>query len=420
MQNRAFNSIKLVSLSAALLLGASLLTQSFAASEIRIQRYDKDGNVVGVDRARNSVPTGAQAGKSDGQDNGIEPDSILAAGPAHQIKTAARALGLSVTGIDTLSALDLTVAGLKVPRGQTADDVLAAIQKHAPGLTSDYNHLFVEAVGKTDTPRGFMGWPRSTAQCGTGARIGMIDGSVDAAHPAFEGRDLVAISFIGNRHDPGSHDHGTAVASILIGGPDWGGILPGARLYAANIFYEKKSGKRAASARALTKALNWLLDSDVQVINLSISGPDNAVIRKIVEAAARRSIVMVAAAGNGGRKAAPAYPAAYDETIAVTALNHDAKIYTAANQGPYIDFAMPGVRVWAAVPGGGRYQNGTSFAAPFVTALAAAEMANGAEGSPASLRKLLIPNTVDLGQPGKDSIFGHGFIKQPPRCFAMR
>lgn len=420
MQNRTMNAGKLACLSGVLLFGASLFAQSFAASEIRIQQYDSNGNVIGVDRIKNSTATRAKTQKDSGHDYGIEPDGILVAGSTHQIKTAARGLGVTITGFENLTALDITVAELQVPKGRNAGEVLAALQQSAPGLTSDYNHLFAEAVGKTDTPRGFMGWPRSTAQCGTGALIGMIDGSVDASHPAFEGRNLVAKSFIGNRHNPGSHDHGTAVASILVGGPDWGGILPGARLFAANIFYEKKDGTRAASARALTKALNWLLDSKIQVINLSIAGPDNTVIRKIVEAAARRGIVMVAAAGNGGRKAAPAYPAAYDETIAVTALNHDAKIYTAANQGAYIDFAMPGVKVWTAVPGGGSYQNGTSFAAPFVTALAAAEVANGAPGSPASLRKLLIPNTVDLGSPGKDPTFGHGFIKQPPRCFAMK
>ncbi|MEQ9199640.1 MAG: S8 family serine peptidase, partial [Rhodospirillales bacterium] len=311
MQNRTIQLMKPVLLSSALLLGLALSAQSFAASEIRIQRYDSNGNVIGVDRAGTAGTTGTTARRDNGPDIGIEPQGVLVAGSASQIRSAVQALGFAVTGSDELPRLDITVAEIAVPGNRTARDVLAVLRQKAPGLISDYNHLFAEAVGSVDSPRSFMGWPRSTAQCGAGTLIGMIDGSVDATHPAFKSSDLVVESFIGNRHNPGSHDHGTAVASILVGGPDWGGILPGAKLFAANIFYEKQDGKRAASARALTQSLNWLLDNRVQVINLSIAGPDNAVIRKIVEAAARRGIVMVAAAGNGGRSAAPAFPAAY-------------------------------------------------------------------------------------------------------------
>ncbi len=83
-------------------------------------------------------------------------------------------------------------------------------------------------------------------------------------------------------------------------------------------------------------------------------------------------MVIVAAAGNGGPKAAPAYPAAYNDVIAVTAIDRAKRAYRRAGRGEHIDLAAPGVDVWtaASVPGA-RAKTGTSFATPFVTAAVA-------------------------------------------------
>lgn len=400
-----------------------------ADSETWILRYDGKGKVVGItnsdgqsgSRTTGSGPSGDGGSTIDGtgrEQPAFETGEILVAGPSHEIKLAARQLQLQILDLVELGSLGIAMARYNVPGNMEIKNLLPRIQRIAPSLIADYNHLYYEMAGSQDMARGYMGWPRSTSQCGTGVRIGMIDGSVDAKHQSLKGRKVTVRSFIGDRHNPGSHDHGTAVASILVGSPDWGGLLPGAQLFAANIFYEKQNGSRAASAQALVRALNWLVDQNVQVINLSIAGGDNKVLKRIVDTANGNGIVVIAAAGNGGMKAAPAYPAAYSTTIAVTALNHEAKVYVHANRGEYIDFAMPGVRIWTAVPGGGKYQDGTSFAAPFVTALAAAEIARNGKLDSTRIREILKPAAVDLGSPGKDPVFGYGLIKTPPTCFA--
>jgi subtilisin family serine protease len=414
----------------ACLLGSmAAVTSSWADSEVWILRYDDKGKVVGVSRS-----DGSSGGKHSGVSRGgatestidgarraqpaFEPGEVLVAGPTHEIKLAARQLQLDLLDLVELGTLGIAMGRYNVPGNIEIKDLLNRIQRVAPSLIADHNHLYYEMAGSQDMARGYMGWPRSTNQCGAGVSIGMIDGAVDAKHPSLRGRKVSVRSFIGSRHNPGSHDHGTAVASILVGNPDWGGLLPGAQLYAANIFYEKQNGSRAASAQALVRALNWLVEKQVQVINLSIAGRDNKVLKRIVDTANRHGIVVIAAAGNGGKKAAPAFPAAYETTIAVTALNHDAKVYVHANRGEYIDFAMPGVRLWTAVPGGGRYQDGTSFAAPFVTAVAAGEISRNGRIDSLRLREILRPTAVDLGSPGKDPVFGYGLIKTPPTCFA--
>jgi len=102
--------------------------------------------------------------------------------------------------------------------------------------------------------------------------------------------------------------------------------------------------------------------------------------------------------------------------ISVTAIDAGYLVYNAANQGSYIDFAAPGVSLWTVTPGGGKYQSGTSFAAPFVTAMTALLVAGGSRTDPEVLRDTLRRYAIDLGQPGKDSVFGWGLVRARPPC----
>ena len=127
-------------------------------------------------------------------------------------------------------------------------------------------------------------------------------------------------------------------------------------------------------------------------------------------------LMLVAAAGNGGSATEPAYPAAYQDVIAVTAVSAERTVYAYANRGPYIDFAAPGVRLWTAVPGGGRFQSGTSFAAPYVTSMVALTLAGGAERTVEAVRSRLRQDALDLGAPGRDDVFGWGLVRMWPVC----
>ncbi len=75
-----------------------------------------------------------------------------------------------------------------------------------------------------------------------------------------------------------------------------------------------------------------------------------------------------------------------------------------------------GVGLWTAVPEGGRYQSGTSFAVPYVAAQIAVETARGTARGPDALRALLRRRAIDLGAPGKDEVYGWGFIGDAPSC----
>jgi subtilisin family serine protease len=248
----------------------------------------------------------------------------------------------------------------------------------------------------------------------------MIDAAIDGTHPALQGVDLKYQSFATPGRRPGPAEHGTAIAALLAGRPDasrgWGGLLPGAHVAAAAIFEVDEQGKSIATARALLQAVEWMAEQGVKIVNLSMAGPDNGIVRLATERALQQGLMLVAAAGNGASATEWAYPAAYQDVIAVTAVSAERTVYAYANRGPYIDFAAPGVRLWTAVPGGGRFQSGTSFAAPYVTSMVALTLAGGAERTVEAVRSRLRRDAVDLGAPGRDDVFGWGLVRMQPAC----
>ena len=155
----------------------------------------------------------------------------------------------------------------------------------------------------------------------------------------------------------------------------------------------------------------------VQVTNMSLSGPANALLEQLVRRLAERGMVIVAAAGNEGPKAGPAYPAAYADVIAVTAVDRMKRPYRRAGRGEHIDLSAPGVDIWtAASVSGARPKTGTSFAAPFVTA-AAALMKSANDGTTAAeIHDALGKSAEDLGAPGKDVVFGWGLLNTRAAC----
>ena len=85
---------------------------------------------------------------------------------------------------------------------------------------------------------------------------------------------------------------------------------------------------------------------------MSLVGPKDDLVHDRISDMARKGVVFVAAAGNGGPDAAAGYPAAYEEVIAVTAVDRKGGNYDHANRGTYIDVAAPGVQIRTALPGG--------------------------------------------------------------------
>ncbi len=429
--------MKILSVAIGLVLFTTGASIALAQSSTSILRYDKNGNVIGKTENQAKPPTPAATpqetrkrlpttrdepgtGAADTDVEDYEPGEVVIVDPPSGFLRTMVRDGYALIERIRLDALDMIVVRLRTPADVTVEQALASIRARYPTVVSGANqHLNPGAGQPGDYGRKVFGWGEVSRSCGTGLRIGIIDTMIDLKHPALRDRDIARQSFLAAKDKPGVSDHGTGVAAILIGNDSnghWKGLLPGASLYAANIFSARPDGTIKASLGSMMKALDWLVAKKVQVVNISLAGSENKVLSLLMERATAKGLVVVAAAGNGGASAKPAYPAAHPKVLAVTAIDQQLAAYGHANQGDYIDFAAPGVGLWTAANGGGTLQSGTSFAAPFITGAVALELADGAKPDPMTLRAVLRELTQDLGAPGRDAIFGWGLVRMRPKC----
>ena len=309
------------------------------------------------------------------------------------------------------------IARVALPAGVTVEAARIRITGIVPAALVEPNHLYrpVEMPCLPGNCPAFemIGWQVPPDECGVATTVGMIDTRINVEHPALSGRAIEVVSVVDGADRESAAMHGTAIAALLVGdgAGRTPGLLPRSRLVAVEAFHRDIVGD-AADVFKIVRALDALQVRGVAVANLSFAGPPNALLEVAVARAAESSMVLVAAAGNLGPGAPPAYPAAYDGVVAVTALDRNNRVFRQAGQGDHIAFAAPGVRLWTAASiSGGRYRSGTSYAVPFVTAAIA--VAASAEGSadPQEIVAELAARSLDLGSPGRDPVFGWGAVR---------
>lgn len=416
---------------ALLVLAATVAFSSQAAraeSCWTVLRYDKQGKVISQTQCGEKPEEVAPESDQDQPiRKEIEPGQVLLLDPPVGTETRLRQMGYRVLEKMEMHRFDVRVWVVQTPQNIKMNEALKTLHQAFPGLTIDTNDLMdLSASGGTTAQattlpydRETVGWGEVPATCGRGLKIGMIDGAVDTDHRALKGQKLVYRSFIKDGRREAAYDHGTAVAIMLVGRPGVdgqpGGLLPGARLYAANIFEVRGGGKKGNLA-ALLRAVDWMAENRVPLVNMSVAGSYNKVMEIVLNRMAENGMIAVAAAGNNGPGAHPAWPAAHDNVFAVTAIDRRRSVYRFANQGDYIDFAAPGVDIRTQTPGGPRDQSGTSFATPYVTGMVAIHLMSGFPPDVPRIRKSLQRYSNDLGQSGRDKVFGWGLIRLRPSC----
>jgi hypothetical protein len=244
----------------------------------------------------------------------------------------------------------------------------------------------------------------------TGERVlvAMIDSAVDSTHAELKG--VVAGRFDTFKGDPAPHTHGTAMASAIAAHSRLLGVAPAAHILAVRAFDDAPAGARATTTRILD-GLQWVANTGARVVNMSFTGPQDAAVHEMVAAIRRKGMVLVAAAGNEGPTAPPAYPAAYPEVIAVTATDANDKLLPVANHGSYVAVAAPGVEIFVAAPGGGYdFTTGTSVATAHVSGLVALLLARNPRLTPDLVQSILTKTARHLGPGDRDDEFGAGLV----------
>jgi subtilisin family serine protease len=380
-------------------------------------------------RIRNLLRTNRAALEADPRGAPIVRNEVVALSPTQEALDRARAAGFGIGRTRSLDGLDVTIVVLQAPPGLSTRRALEQLRQADPEGTYDYNHIYLDSgevaaaqppavQGEHATSTGTsaaseaspLRVPAEAADskpaAAAGIKIGLIDGGVQRAHPVFTGVTVHEHGCAGgNIPSP----HGTAVASLLVGQTtDFHGAAPGAELFSADVYCDLAAG---GAVDLVAEAFAWLAREKVPVINISLVGPSNALLERIVKVVLRKGHVVVAAVGNDGPSSPPLYPAAYPNVIAVTGVDARRRVLVEACRGDHVDFSAPGSNMSAAsIETPFAKVRGTSFAAPLVAGLLARSISKLGKETVESAVAALVGQATDLGIRGADKVYGNGLV----------
>lgn len=275
---------------------------------------------------------------------------------------------------------------------------------------------------------------------GKGITVAIMDTGIKEDHPDLQrdGRSIVVGGLY--LHGKYIHPHGTMVASCIANqNEQWKGIAPDVTLLNIEVFsWQTIGGVRYLSAtnadilKGFEFVANWKeLTGDYIVLSCSWgvsaetwSHDANAIAAAANRLAVQFNIPIVAAAGNSGpggvRYTSIPFqlmsPAGGQNVLSVGAVDNNNNIASFSSRGPYYDgrekpdVVAPGVNVPVLDYTGVTVVSGTSFAAPYVSGVAALLLQRNKDMSSIQLYDAIRAGAVDLGVEGFDYEYGHGLV----------
>lgn len=286
----------------------------------------------------------------------------------------ARKLGIAVVDEWPMPLLGVDCFVMATPKGGDLDATARRLAADAAVSWSEPEHLFRAQGEATHNDPLYRAQPAAREwrladlhriSTGRDVRVAVIDSMIERAHPDLAGRVALVENFVDSRPDP-PEVHGTAVAGIIAATADnhigIAGVAPGARLMGLRACWQEPGDGAATvcDSLSLAKALEFAVEHRAQVINMSLSGPSDLLLSRLIGVAQSRGAVVVAAYDrsqpDGG------FPASQHGVIAVT----DEE----SGPAPPGVVSAPGREVPTTEPGG-RWSvvNGSSFAAAHVSGL---------------------------------------------------
>lgn len=264
---------------------------------------------------------------------------------------------------------------------------------------------------------------------GTGVKVAIIDTGIDKDHPDLQPNIKGGVNFVAKpwwaNPDPEAWDddngHGSHVAGTVAAVDNEIGVIgvaPEAWLYGVKVLDRTGSGYWSD----VIAGIDWSVSNGMQVINMSLgasSAPDD--VRRACDEAYAAGIVIVAAAGNNGDTDPDddvIYPAKYASVIAVAATDDTDSRASWSSDGPEVELAAPGVSIPSTWKNGDyKTASGTSMASPHVAGTAALVIVSGVVsdtdgfyGIANEVRDLMNATADDLGDPGRDNLYGYGVV----------
>jgi len=283
--------------------------------------------------------------------------------------TLAREYKLELMEDWAMPALNVDCYRMRVPAGRQAATVLEALAHDSRVAWAQMIQDFV-AQGSDPLykvqPAAAPWQLDEVRKAATGRKVlvAVVDSGIESNHPDLQGQVALQENFVGGQsYVP--EQHGTAVAGVIAARAGNGvgieGIAPDARLMALRACWQTDNGTRCNSF-TLAKAINFALTQGAQIINLSLSGPQDRLLQQLVETAQARGVRVVGAVDP--KQADGGFPA---NCSGVFAVDSDGaapnKLRPLSAPGRDIPTTMPGAR-WGVV-------SGSSYAAAHVTGMLA-------------------------------------------------
>ncbi len=290
---------------------------------------------------------------------------------------------------------------------------VAGIQRDAP-LAARHTLAYSDPLYDQEWWRAQVGADQLGAGPAPAVPVSVIDTGVDAAHPEFQGAQIVPLN-AQLLTDSADDFHGTAVASVAAAPANrvgMVGIWPRAAVWAWDAHDLSDSNVIAGIDTAVRRG--------VSVINMSLGSTDeDPLLEQECLVAFRAGSLLVAAAGNEFEQGNPAeYPASFAHVLTVAATDENRQPTSFSNVNDAVDLSAPGQDIVAAEPfafnpAGWEVLDGTSFAAPIVSAAAAWVWSVRRSLDVTQLFDLLRFSAGDIASAGFDSSTGFGLVDLP-------
>ena len=390
-----------------------------------VKGLDVDGNVVAVSSSRTFTWAPDPASGT------FVPREVLVALNAGRPEVVAgivsdleRRFTLRTLRTFELRTIAVAVAAFEIPDVRTVGRVVFALQADPRVFFAQPNYLSQTAATHTDPLASLQYGPRAIRAdqihdraTGRGVRVAIVDTGIDTRQPDLRGRVVERANFAEREEAFEEEVHGTAVAGVIGATADNGigmyGVAPEAELLAIRACRAAGPGRAEGicTSEGLARGIDHALLSGARVINLSLGGPADLLLPRLIDRAVELGTVVVAAAGNAGPLAPAPFPAALPKVVAVTAVDAKDALYSMATHGEFIDVAAPGVEIMTSLPGE-RFNvfSGTSMAAAHVSGVVALLLQLSPRASPEEVQRILEETAEDLGAPGKDRLFGAGRV----------
>ncbi|WP_456468630.1 S8 family serine peptidase [Archaeoglobus sp.] len=247
----------------------------------------------------------------------------------------------------------------------------------------------------------------------TSVIVAVLDSGVDYNHEDLAGRVIKGYDFVNDDNNPmDDNGHGTHVAGIIGAIMDNNKGIAGiaqVEILAVKVLNNELLG----TWDDIAEGVNYSADHGAKIISMSFSSfiePSPAVKKACRYAYYTKGSLLVASVGNEGREAQK-YPAAYDEVIAVGAIDSDNQLAPFSNYGSHVELVAPGVNILSTVPNNGyNTMSGVSMAVPHVSGVVALVWSQNPSLSNQKVREILRNTAVDLGSSGWDKYYGYGKV----------